>query len=104
MLQDWFILNPAGSIAIRTAKPAPRPESLEGKTVVLRWNLKHNGNYYLDRIADLLQDKVPSVKIIKLYESDESTNIVSGSHKESARIAKVIAEMKADLVIGAQAD
>ena len=102
--QDWIILNPSGSIAVRTTKPAPRPLSLKDKTVVLRWNLKHNGNYYLDRIAELLQDKVPGVKIIKLYEIDKSTNIVSGSHKESTRVAQRIAEMKADLVIGAQAD
>ncbi len=102
--QEWVLLNPAGTVAIRKAKPARRPDTLRGKRVVLRWNLKHNGNHYLDRIAELLPEKVAGATIIKLYEIDESTNKVSGSHQESERIARIIAETKADLVIGAQGD
>ena len=42
--------------------------------------------------------------MIKLYEVDKSTVKISGSNAESARIAKVIKDLKGDLVIGSQAD
>jgi hypothetical protein len=34
----------------------PHPFTLEGKTVVLRWNGKYNGDNFLNRIAELLND------------------------------------------------
>ncbi len=103
-VQDWEVLNPAGTIAIKPIQLAPRLTSLEGKTVVLRWNGKHNGNNYLDRIAELFAQNIPSVKVVKLYELDKSTIKISGSNQESARIAGVIKGLKADLVIASQAD
>jgi hypothetical protein len=103
-IQEWELINPAGTIAITPVKPAPRLSTLEGKTVVLRWNGKHNGNNFLDRVAELLAEKVPGAKVVKLYEVDKSTVKISGSNAESARIAKVIKELKGDLVIGSQAD
>ena len=102
--QDWEVINPQGTIAIKEIKPAPRLTTLEGKTIVLRWNSKHNGDNYLDRIAELLAQKVPSAKVIKLYELDKSTVRTSSSNAESLRIANVIKGMKADLVIASQAD
>lgn len=102
--QEWEVINPAGTIEIKTAKPAPRPTSLEGKTILLRWNFKHNGNHYLDRIAELLVEKVPSAKVVKIYEIDRSTINQSGSLEDSTRLARVIADFKPDLVISAQAD
>jgi hypothetical protein len=103
-VQEWELINPAGTIAITPVKPAPRLSSLEGKTVVLRWNGKHNGNNFLDRIAELLAEKAPGSKVIRLYEVDKSTVKISGSNAASARIAKVIKNLKGDLVIASQAD
>ena len=103
-IQEWEIINPAGTIDIQPIKPAPRLASLEGKTIVLRWNSKHNGDNFLNRIAELLAEKVPSAKVIKLYEVDKSTIRTSSSNQESQRIANVIKGLKADLVIGSQAD
>lgn len=103
-IQQWEVLNPAGVVDIKPAKPAPRLTTLEGKTIVLRWNDKHNGNNLLDRVAELLKDKVPSANVIKLYDVDKSTIKISGSVKESARIAQVIKGLKADIVIASQAD
>jgi primosomal protein N' len=71
---------------------------------VLRWNDKHNGDKFLDRIAELLKENVPSAKVIKLYEIDKSTIKISGSVQEAARIAKVIKANNADIVIGSQTD
>jgi len=103
-IQEWEIINPAGTIDIQPIKPAPRLASLEGKTIVLRWNSKHNGDNFLNRIAELFAEKVPSAKVIKLYEVDKSTIRTSSSNQESQRIANVIKGLKADLVIGSQAD
>jgi len=103
-IQEWEIINPAGTIDIQPIKPAPRLANLEGKTIVLRWNSKHNGDNFLNRIAELLAEKVPSAKVIKLYEVDKSTIRTSSSNQESQRIANVIKGLKADLVIGSQAD
>ena len=102
--QEWEVINPAGTIEIKTAKPTPRPTTLEGKTILLRWNFKHNGNHYLDRIAELLVEKVPSAKVVKIYEINRSTINQSGSLEDSTRLARVIADFKPDLVIRAHAD
>lgn len=102
--QEWEVLNPSGCIEVRTAAPAPRLTTLEGKTVLLRWNFKHNGNLYLDRIAERLAEKVPSARVIKLYEIDRSTISQSGSIEDSARLADMIAGFKPDLVISAHGD
>ena len=103
-VQNWEVINPQGTITIKEIKLAPRLTTLEGKTIVLRWNSKHNGDNYLNRVAELLAEKVPSAKVIKLYELDKSTVRTSSSNAESLRIAKLIKEMKADMVIASQAD
>lgn len=103
-VQDWELINPQGTIAIKEMKLAPRITTLEGKTIVLRWNGKHNGDNYLNRVAELLAEKVPSAKVIKLYELDKSTVRTSSSNAESLRIANLIKGMKADVVIASQAD
>jgi hypothetical protein len=102
--QTWEIINPAGTIEIKTANLAPRLATLEGKTILLRWNFKHNGNHYLDRISELLAEKVPSARVIKVYEIDRSTINQSGSLEDSSRLARAIADFNPDLVIGAHGD
>ncbi len=102
--QTWEVINPSGIVDVKYFKPAPRLNTLEGKTVVLRWNEKHNGDNFLNRIAELFKERFPTTKVIKLYEVDKSTVEISGSIKEAIRIAKVIKDLKADIVIGAQCD
>jgi len=102
--QQWEVINPAGVIQIKQAQLAPRITTLEGKTIVLRWNGKQNGDNFLNRIAELLKQKVPSAKVVKLYEIDKTTNKIAGSAAESARIAQVIKGLNADIVIAAQTD
>ncbi len=80
------------------------PASLEGKTVVLRWNGKMNGDKYLTRVGELLTQQVKGVKIIKLWETDKSTAAISKDAAASEAVAKKIADLKPDLVIAAQAD
>lgn len=102
--QEWEVINPAGVVQIKQVQPAPRITTLEGKTIVLRWNGKHNGDNFLNRVAELLNEKIPSAKVVKLYEVDKSTIKISGAISESTRIAQVIKGLKADIVIGAQTD
>jgi hypothetical protein len=103
-IQEWEVINPAGTIEIKRAKLAPRLTTLEGKTILLRWNFKHNGNHYLDRISVLLNERVPSAKVIKIYEIDRSTINQSGSLEDSARLARILASFNPDLVISAHGD
>ncbi len=97
--------EPAKStVSLGTVKINPHPTSLEGKTVVLRWNSKPNGDKYLTRIGELLTQQVTNVKVIKLWETDPSTAAISKSAEDSATIADKIAALKPDLVIAAQGD
>jgi len=102
--QEWELIKPEGVVEVRHFDLAPRLTTLEGKTIVLRWNDKHNGNNFLDRIAELFKEKVPLAKVIKLYEVDKTTVKISGSNQEAARIARIIKDLKADIVIAAQTD
>lgn len=91
-------------VTVGQVKMNPHPASLEGKTVVLRWNSKLNGDKLLDRVAELLTQKAPGVKIVKMYRVDPSTVVVSETMEKSLQIADKIAQQKPDLVIASQAD
>ena len=103
--QSWKILNPEGAIKIDPMDISPHPATLEGKTVLLRWNGKHNGDKFLDRLAELLAQKVKDIKIIKSWEvAPDTVDPISGSQERSAELMKKLAAFKPDLVIGSQAD
>lgn len=91
-------------INVGQVKMNPHPASLEGKTVVLRWNSKLNGDKVLDRVAQLLTQKVPGVKIVKMYQVDPSTVVVAEKMEDSLQIADKIVAQKPDIVIASQAD
>jgi ABC-type Fe3+-hydroxamate transport system substrate-binding protein len=80
------------------------PSTLEGKTVLLRWNGKPNGDNFLNRVAELLTDQVKGVKIIKMWEVDKSTAIISNSLEKSEAFAEKIVNLKPDIVVSTQAD
>jgi hypothetical protein len=82
----------------------PHPTTLEGKTVLLRWNGKYNGDKFLSRVGELLTRQVKNVKIIKMWEMDKSTAAISKNAEVSEQVAVSIAKLKPDLVIAAQAD
>jgi hypothetical protein len=80
------------------------PASLQGKTVVLRWNGKMNGDKFLTRFSELLTQEVKNVKIVKMWEVDKSTAAISKNPDDSVAVAKKIAAYKPALVIASQAD
>jgi hypothetical protein len=103
--QKWEILNPEGVIKIEPMEINPHPSTLEGKTVLLRWNGKHNGDKFLDRVAELLAQRVKDIKIIKSWEvAPETVDPITGSQERSMELMKKLAAFKPDLVIGSQAD
>ncbi|MDR3045286.1 MAG: hypothetical protein LBU75_13640 [Desulfovibrio sp.] len=102
--RKWELVNPTGVIEKAVIAPAARLSSLEGKTVVLRWNSKNNGNVFLDRLAELMAQRLPKTTVIKSYERDTTLNIISGTVETSQKITSALQAMKPDLIIAAQAD
>ena len=103
-VQQWELVNPAGVIKVTPIKMAARINTLEGKTIGLKWNMKPGGNIFLDRVADLLKEKVPSAKIIKFYELEPTTVPQSANMEVAEQKARIIAKYKPDIVIGSQCD
>ncbi len=103
--QRWELLNPEGVVKIEPLEINPHPSTLEGKTIMLRWNGKHNGDNFLNRVAELLVEKVKEVKIIKSWEvAPETVDPITGSQERSLELMKKLAALKPDLVIASQAD
>ena len=102
--QQWELVNPEGVVRIVPMTLPPRISTLEGKTVVLRWNGKPNGNILLDRIAELFMEKVKDVKVVKAYELMPETSQISHSPEKGQEYAKKLLSLKPDIVIAAQAD
>jgi len=89
---------------VGSVKLNAHPASLEGKTVLLRWNGKFNGDKYLARVGELLTQQLKNAKIIKLWEEDKATAAISKNLQASEQVAASVARLKPDLVIAAQAD
>jgi hypothetical protein len=88
----------------------PHPSTVEGKTVVLRWNGKPNGDVLLNYLADLLLQE-GAKDVIKLWEVDPESAMISGEEnvidlgmERSLRFAEEAADLGPDLVIASQAD
>jgi ABC-type Fe3+-hydroxamate transport system substrate-binding protein len=103
---QWELINPEGVVMVEPLKLAPRIATLEGKTVVLYWNGKSNGDNFLNEVAKLLVKNVKGVKVIKAYEVAPETADMDrrGTPSISAQQAKTIAAFKPDIVISSQGD
>ena len=105
MAQDtWEVINPGGTIQVEMTSGNPLPETLDGKTVLLRWNGKHNGDLFLNRIGELLTKNFADVNIIKAWEVFPETNIVTAHADKSKEFAKKFSGLKPDISIGANGD
>ena len=89
---------------IGPVKLNPHPSVLEGKTILLRWNGKMNGDRYLNYLSKLLSYKYKCIKIIRLWKKNPETAIISKNPETSDQIAAKVAAVKPDIVIAAQAD
>jgi hypothetical protein len=99
-VQKWKLVNPEGVVVVKPVEIAPRTASLEGKTILLRWNGKHNGNNFLDRVGELLTQQVRGVKVIKMWEAVPGSN----NYPMKAEHFEAALKFKPDLLIASQAD
>ena len=103
--REWELINPEGVVKIEPMKLNPHPPHLEGKTMMLRSNGKHNGDKFLIRVGELLKDKVKDIRIIYSWEvAPETIDPITGSQERSKKFAQKLASLKPDLVIASQAD
>lgn len=85
-------------------KMISHPSTLEGKTILLYWNGKPNGDNFLNRVAELFTAQVKGIKIIKMWETDKSTAVISDSLEKSEEFTEKMTGLKPAIVISAQAD
>jgi hypothetical protein len=99
------MICPEGVYQVEPVAIAPRFDTLDGKTIALRWNGKPGGDAFLDGIAKRLAEKVPTATTIKLYEVDPQTATYGSSVEAAATAARSIAETyQPDIVIASHAD
>lgn len=101
---NWELVSPEGRVNIKPFNLNPHPKKLSGKTVLLRWNGKHNGDIFLNRVAELFTESVEGVKIIKSWEVAPETMATSLHPETSKEFARKLADYDPDIVIGSQGD
>jgi len=100
----WEVIDPGGKVQVETVSSNPLPENLDGKTVLLKWNSKHNGDLFLNRIGTLLTENFKEVNIIKAWEVFPETNISESRTQQSLDFVKKLSALKPDISIGAYGD
>jgi hypothetical protein len=100
----WKLVNPEALVQIEADQVSPHPKDLSGKTVVLYWNGKPNGDLFLDRIGELLIERVNKVKVIKAWEVRPSTKRTDPAAQASRVTAEELAGLNPDVVVGAPGD
>ncbi len=93
---ELTVLNPVAQLASELGalpSAAQRPSTLEGRRVGLYWNRKPGGNFALERVGDLLQDRYPDVETHFYHGRRPISEDLIGDIKSSC-----------DVVVGATAD
>jgi len=101
---DWKLVNPEAPVQVEADQVNQHPADLAGKTVVLYWNGKPNGDLFLDRIGELLVERMSNLKVIKAWEVRPSTKRTDPTAEASRATARELAALNPDLVIGAPGD
>jgi hypothetical protein len=99
----WELVNPEGVVIIEKSKLNQHPKDLNGKTVLLHWNNKHNGNVFLNRVGEMLAEKVKDLKIIRSW-GGTSSGLIGHSPETSRDVARKLADLKPDIVLASQGD
>ena len=102
--KKWRLVSPAPVVGTAQNRLCPHPEDLSGKTVLLYWNGKPNGDVFLNRLGELLIENTPDMTLIKAWEADFRTTQAEPTHAGSRAAASLLAGWRPDLVIGAPAD
>ncbi len=78
--------------------PAPRPATLDGKTVALYWNGKQNGLDALARAKELFEQRFEGVTFVEL------TGALGGTTRYLSEEQLDLIEAKVDVLVGTSAD
>jgi len=100
----WELVNPEGVFNIKPLTLNPHPKTLDGKSILLRWNGKHNGDVFLNRVAEHIAQKFNGVRFIRNWEVAPETTTTVWQPEMTRQFTKTLADLKPDIVIGAQAD
>lgn len=100
----WELVNPEALVQIRAKEVNRHPQDLTGKTIVLYWNGKPNGDIFLNRVYDLLIQKDTTVRVIKAWEDIPLSKHTDPTPEASRAVANDIAGLNPDIVIGAPGD
>jgi len=100
----WKLVNPEALVQIEADQVNPHPQDLSGKTVVLYWNGKPNGDLFLNRIGELLVQRVNNIRVTKAWEVRPSTKQTDPTAEASRATAEELAGLNPDLIIGAPGD
>lgn len=100
----WEVIDPGGTVQVEMVSGNPLPENLDGKTVLLKWNSKHNGDLFLNRIGTLLTENFTEINIIKAWEVFPEMSTSKSRTQQSRDLAKKLSGLKPDISIGAYGD
>ncbi len=93
------VLNPVASkYTGMTVRPAPRLDTLNGKTIGLYWNQKSGGDVVLSRVSELIRQRFPDVSF-RNYTGSIGWGRTVASDEDVDRIAE-----ECQGVIGTTAD
>ncbi len=104
MITRWELISPEAATQAAQAKANAHPRDLSGRTVVLYWNGKPNGDLFLSRLSELLLSRWADVKIVKAWESRPLTRESDPAAEASRTTARELAGLGPDVVIGAAGD
>ena len=83
------VISPIGGETVQKKAIAPRPDTLNGKTICETWNEDFKGDIMFPIYRELLKERYPGVKIIPYTEFPASP--LEGTPADQRRIAKEIA-------------
>jgi len=96
MAAELIVLDPVAQLASELGEPPPmpqRPRTIERARIGLYWNRKQGGNFALQRVGELLEQRYPGVE----------THFYNGRRPISEDLIREI-KASCDLVVGATAD
>jgi len=88
-------LDPTDSVAV-PRKSAPRPSSLDGRTVTLLDISKAKGDYLLDRIEELLRERTQAKAVIRKKKPTFARPAPDALRQEIVQGTDVLVEALAD--------
>jgi hypothetical protein len=100
----WKLVSPQAAKTAARERVNGHPPDLSGKTVVLYWNGKPNGDVFLSRVGELLRSRFPDLRVVRAWESKPLTRESDPTREASGMTAAEIAALGPDIVIGAAGD